>query len=158
MNEIYTKALKLLLRKNYFTTELEQKLSEIYPGEDIAPVINRLITDKYLDDNRVFKEYVRWKIESGYGPYYIRDKLYQKGVERSVREIAETAEQEELDIDSVIASVAKKYRKIRKKMTDAEFVRSCLNYLKGRGFDSSACLRILKKEVIENESDFFERC
>lgn len=114
--------------------------------------------DRYLDDGRVFRGYVRWKLESGYGPYYIREKLYQRGVESSVQEIIETARKEEIDIDAVIASVIKKYLKTRKKMTDGKETRSCLNYLKGRGFDVSDSLIILKKEVVEDESNFFEGC
>ena len=158
MNEIYAKALKLLSRKNYFTAELERKLSETYPDEDLLSVTKRLTEDGFLNDARVFRGYVRWKLESGYGPYYIREKLYQRGVEHSVQEIAEAALKEELDIDAVIVSVINKYRKTRKKTTGGEFARPCLNYLRGRGFDLSDSLRILKKEVVENESDFFEGC
>ncbi len=156
--EIYAKALKLLGGKNYFTAELERKLGEIYPNEDFTPVLEQLKADRYLDDGRLFRSYVRWKTESGYGPYYIREKLYQRGVERSVQEIVDAARGEDLDIDTVIASVIQKYRRIRKKSAGGEFARSCLNYLRGRGFDVSDSLRILKKEVAENESDFFEGC
>jgi len=158
MNEIYAKALKLLSRKNYFTAELEHKLSETYPGVRLPSVIRQLTEEGFLNDGRVFKGYVRWKLESGYGPYYIRERLYQRGVERSVPEIVEAALAEELDIDAIIASAIKKYRRTRKKMTDGEFARFCLNYLKGRGFDMSDSLKILKEEVTENESDFFEGC
>ena len=158
MNKIYLKALKLLGRKSYFTAELERRLGEIYPGEDLTFVTGQLTADRYLDDARVFRGYVRWKIESGYGPYYIREKLYQRGEDRSVQEITEAAREEELDINAVIVSVVKKYRKTRKNLTDGEFARSCMNYLKGRGFDISDSLRILKKEVVDNESDFFEGC
>lgn len=157
--EAYAYALKLLSRKDYFEAEIRASLERRYPDEDHSPVIARLLEDKYIDDERSLRSFVRWKTSEGYGPYYVREKLRNKQVNVPLDAIYGIIEQEELDLESIMIDVVRKYLRTKGKKKDtAAFMRSALNYMAYRGFPAGESLNILKSEVPKNESDFFEGC
>jgi uncharacterized Rmd1/YagE family protein len=84
-----------------------------------------------------------------------------RGISRSVQEIGEVMDAEEIDTSEAIRAAVQKYKRTRcgsgRKKDAAAFMRSCLAYLTGRGFATSECIKILKEEG-RNESDFFEGC
>jgi SOS response regulatory protein OraA/RecX len=151
-------------RKDYFVDELRAVLERKYEDDeelvaDIQPVIDQLLADKYLDDERSLRSYVRWKVAEGYGPYYIREKLRGKGVNVSLEAIYEQIEDNELDLTDVMRRVAQKYIRTKtKKKEPAAFMRSAMNYMAYRGFPAGESLNILKSEVSRDESDFSEGC
>jgi regulatory protein len=154
---VYPYALRLLTRRNYFEEELRRKLSEKFPDESPAETIQRLKEDRYLDDERTLRGFIRWQVDSGHGPYYIRDKLYQKGVNVSIQQICAIIVEEELDLDEKVRELAQKYVKSKRKQATTTLLASCMRYIQSRGFDMSASLKIIK-EVTKDESDFFEGC
>lgn len=160
MRELYSCALKMLNRKDYFESELTEslrkKFGSRYSNAEYEEVIELLKNERYIDDNRSFKEFVRWKAESGYGPYYMKERLYHKGVAKSGSQIEECLEELEINLDEVIKNLIGKYRRTRSK-TGADFYKSCLTWLQGRGFAINQCIKLLK-EVDKDESDFFEGC
>lgn len=151
-------AIKLLSGRNYFSGELETAVSKKFPEEDAAEIVARLIEYGYVNDEKLLRDFIRWKSEDGHGEYYIREKLYQKGINRDIREIRAIIEDADIDIAAQIVSLIKKYRKLRSRLDSSAFRQACIRYLTGRGYAVEDCIKILSKEVIEDESDLFEGC
>lgn len=81
-------ALKALARREYSTVELRRKLGIKASGsaatcdseQHITQVIEALILDGSLSDERFVVAYVRSRIDKGYGPLRIRMELLERGV------------------------------------------------------------------------------
>ena len=143
--KIYAYALKLLTGRNYFEEELSSVLLKKYPDGDVAGVLERIRFDGYLNDERTLKSYISYKIREGYGPYWIKEKLYSKGVRVSVEEIETVCETEEIDASALIKSLAEKYARTRKKVDNEAGARSCVRYLAARGFTLTDAINISKE-------------
>ena len=163
--EMYAYSLKLLTRKDYFEDELRALIDKRWIrgddediSKDIDDVIAQLLSDRYLDDERSLRSFVRWKVQEGYGPYYIKEKLRNKQVNISIESIYTVMDEEELDMEEAMRRVAQKYirTKLKKKKDTAAFMRSAMSYMAYRGFPAGESLNILKSEVSGNESDFSE--
>lgn len=94
---------------------------------------------------------------SGYGVYYIKEKLYGKGEHVSVEKLRDIIEEEEVDSHQILTDLIIKYRKSRKKSDENALFQSCIRYLMGRGFELDESIKTLK-EVKSYESNFFEGC
>jgi|GEM_PF-603002 len=83
-------AIKMLARREHSTVELRRKLSTYNAGnadsdsrqteEHINQVIDALLLDGSLSDERFTSEYVRLRINKGYGPIRIRMDLLERGI------------------------------------------------------------------------------
>ncbi|MDR1782320.1 MAG: recombination regulator RecX [Bacilli bacterium] len=79
--ECISDAFKLLNKKFYTTKEMNEKLSnKKYDSEIINNTIEYLVDNNYLNDEVYINDYVEFKINQGYGPLYIKNKLYQLGL------------------------------------------------------------------------------
>jgi regulatory protein len=86
-SEIYQIALRILARRDYACKELQHKLQERgYNKEDIAPVLQKLLEQKFLNDARFAEMFVRSRINKGYGPVRIVAELAQRGVTKELIE------------------------------------------------------------------------
>ncbi|GAB7140566.1 hypothetical protein RsTz2092_05160 [Deferribacterales bacterium RsTz2092] len=148
---VYVRALKLLSRRDYFVEELRGRLLEAFPDDEdgVASTVERLKSDKYLDDFRTLASYVRFRANSGYGAYYIRDKLRQKGVEVGAKDIDELIIREGIDEDAIMRQAAKKYLSVHKGKDKGALFRTAMNYMTYRGFARDKSVNILKGEVFE---------
>jgi len=113
-------ALRLLSKKDYFSSELRQKLFQKGFSEDeISQTLDYLISENYINDEELLERYKRLSIEKGDSPLKFRAKLFKKGI----KEVKYTYDEE---LQSALNSL-KKYTKER------EF-KSVLKYLINRGF------------------------
>ncbi len=82
-------ALKILNYSDKTSFELRKKLMEKgFEEEYVNLVIGSLLESGIVDDSRYARIYIKSKTESGKGYMWIKNKLYQKGVESSVVEYA----------------------------------------------------------------------
>ena len=85
----YERALDLASRRDYTTGEIGRKLVQNgYNPDEIPAVLERLIEIGLLDDVRYVELYVLQRLAASYGPRYITEKLYAKGIERQMSEAA----------------------------------------------------------------------
>lgn len=78
---IRKKAMDLLARREHSEQELRQKLkSREYETDAIEEVLQELISDRLLSDERFTEAYVNHRFNAGVGPLKIRHELRQKGV------------------------------------------------------------------------------
>ena len=79
--EIIHCAIGLLSRREHSTKELIQKLSKReFTIEDIEPVVEFLLEEDYLSNERFADAIFRYRVGRGYGWRYIKHQLQQKGV------------------------------------------------------------------------------
>lgn len=137
-------AYKLIGMKDYFSGELYEKVSKKYNAEDAADVISRFSGLGYLNDERVAKSYISYKLRSGYGPYYIGNKLYAKGVTVTADEIMKIAADEDIDMESQIKRLADRYE-IDKADDRYKQYAKCMTFLQNRGYPFGLCDKVIKK-------------
>ncbi|MDS4068097.1 MAG: regulatory protein RecX [Candidatus Competibacter sp.] len=78
---IRAKALELLARREHSRLELRQKLLQRgFPPEHIEPVLDRLVEERLLDENRYAELYACARADKGYGPLRIARELRERGV------------------------------------------------------------------------------
>lgn len=84
-DKLYASAIRMLAGREHSGYELKQKLQrKSYPEVEIDEVISRLITDKYLNDERFTEVFVNSKIKHGLGPVRIQLELQQRSVDESL--------------------------------------------------------------------------
>lgn len=142
-------ALRLLGGRNYFAFELEAAVAKKFDKQEAVEAVERIREHGYLNDEKLFRDFVRWKAEDGHGEYYIREKLRLKGINKSTGEVRAAMEEEGIDIASMLEALVKKYKKMRGGQKPAAFKQACHRYLAGRGFALSDIIKILNDEVIE---------
>lgn len=79
------KSVDLLSRREHSRKELQQKLLQReFLAEEISEVINYLVDNNYLSDQRYSESVFRLRVNKGFGKYYIEQELRQKGISNSL--------------------------------------------------------------------------
>lgn len=79
---IYNTAVRMLAAREHSTSELKQKLTRKYKdSEAVSSVVEELLDQGLVDDNRFIKVLVHSRINKGYGPFYIQQEMRSKGVD-----------------------------------------------------------------------------
>ena len=80
---VYNKALDLVSRREHSRHELMQKLDKRYPNTTpiIEDVLDKLETNKILDDERFAEMYLNSRARKGFGPRKIEMELHSKKVD-----------------------------------------------------------------------------
>ena len=127
------KALDFLARRPRTVKEIEQKLSEEYAPDITARVTDMLNEYNYTDDASYAAEYVKERLNAGYGPVKIEWELRGRGISQ---ELIDTAleQSDKIIIQSAVESLRVKYRN-NPVMDDKEKARA-YNFLLRRGFDT----------------------
>jgi len=89
----YQSAMNMLARREHSVFELTRKLEQKdFPSELIKEVIERLIADNLLSDERFAEAYVRMRSARGFGLQRIRLEMKERGVDSYLidRAIAES--------------------------------------------------------------------
>ena len=140
--------LKLLGLRDYFKEELLFKATVKYGESEAIKAVKAIEGYGYLNDERAADNYIRSRLLSGYGPYYISGKLYEKGYGLSVEEIIKRAEAHQIDIEEQIRKLAEKHS-FKKSGNAYEDWAKCMRFFINRGYPRQLCDRILKKEDFE---------
>lgn len=134
--------------KDYFSKELQDKLSARFEDEAVANALNYMQERGYIDDEKLSYRYALSKLNNGYGTYYILNKLKEKQIEKDEAFIEEIKDAEKVDsIEYFNKSIAKSIKRYETKdieNRDYKAFISCINHLKGRGF--------LTSEIMQNVS------
>ena len=94
--KLYNKALTYLANREYSRLELAQKLEK--NGDDvnlIQQVLDQLVQQNLLSDERFAEQYVRIRANRGFGPQRIKQELKQRGI--SVELVAQSLQQDQID-------------------------------------------------------------
>lgn len=151
----YNYALRLLARKDYSEKELKLKLNKKFSlsPHEMEDLLSRFKDFGYVNDSKVSKNYISYKLLTGYGKRRIKHELSLKGLSDYEYKVDDYFENNSEEIkNNLLAKVVKKYNLLATK-NDARIREKLLRYLIGRGYAFDESEEILK-EVMKRESDF----
>lgn len=116
-------------------------------GRAAIDIVQRLIDERFIDDERFARAFVRSKvIHSGWGRVKIRAALFQKGIER---ELIDLALDEEVDEQTYYANLASALRSKARSMPeflDSDCRAKLLRFAAGRGYEPGLIMEMLPEE------------
>lgn len=137
ISDIYNKASSYAIKYMKSKKEIFDYILEKGYEEDIAyQVIDKLIDNKIIDDEKYIKSYIYSYIINSNGINMIREKLYQKGYKKDLIE----KELLNLDYDLYYEYLLKLYNKIKNKYDKYDSyirINKIKAYLYQRGYNSS---------------------
>jgi len=138
---VYNKALDLVSRREHSRYELMQKLDKRYPNTTpiIEDVLDKLETNKILDDERFAEMYLNSRARKGFGPRKIEMELHSKKVDSFF--ISNAVEAYESWLENAQRELKKKFKD--QKPTDYQSKMKQKQFLFTRGFSSPIIDKIL---------------
>ncbi|MDA9785257.1 recombination regulator RecX [Gammaproteobacteria bacterium] len=138
---VYNKALDLVSRREHSRHELMQKLDKRYPNTTpiIEDVLDKLETNKILDDERFAEMYLNSRARKGFGPKKIEMELHSKKVDFFF--ISNAVEAYESWLENAQRELKKKFKD--QKPTDYQSKMKQKQFLFTRGFSSPIIDKIL---------------
>jgi len=138
---IYNKALDLISRREHSRYELMQKLNKRYPETRslIEEVLDKLIANNILDDERFAEMYINSRARKGFGPKKIEMELSSKHVESFI--ISSSLEAYDNWIENAKKELLKKFKGIVP--TDYQSKIKQKQFLFNRGFSTQIIDRVL---------------
>ena len=138
---VYNKALDLVSRREHSRHELMQKLDKRYPNTTpiIEDVLDKLETNKILDDERFAEMYLNSRARKGFGPKKIEMELHSKKVDSFF--ISNAVEAYESWPENAQIELKKKFKD--QKPTDYQSKMKQKQFLFTRGFSSPIIDKIL---------------
>ena len=138
---VYNKALDLVSRREHSRHELMQKLDKRYPNtaQIIEDALDKLETNKILDDERFAEMYLNSRARKGFGPKKIEMELHSKKVDSFF--ISNSVEAYENWLENAQRELKKKFKD--QKPTDYQSKMKQKQFLFTRGFSSPIIDKIL---------------
>ncbi|MGA1862487.1 regulatory protein RecX [Deferribacter thermophilus] len=122
--------LNILNRKDYTEFELTQKLKLKFnlSNEEITSLITKFKNLNFINDKRYKSRFIINKLLNKEGPYLIKQKLNQKGIEVEISEINEIANKENISIEQNAKELVAKRLSIYKKEPYPKLKKKFLNF------------------------------
>jgi regulatory protein len=146
-DEIRSRALKLLTTREHSRLELARKLGRRgYPASAVDAVLDALIADDLLSEERLVAAYVAERLDKGFGPLRIRFELREKGLSDDQIEPYLS-----LDDEALIHCLGAVYRKRygERPIADPRDQQKRSRFLEYRGFPSRLIARFLSAERLD---------
>ena len=142
---VWSRALRMLSRRNWGGEELSQKLQREYevPEELAEAAVVRLRELFIINDEEFAAQLVRMYKRRGYGPMRIRREMTRKYVSKELIDanLQHTLEEEQEQIKEV---AQKKWDTIPSRLEKQKRVARLYRFLLGRGFSSQAIASVLQ--------------
>lgn len=141
-NTVYAQAIRFLNVRFLSYKELYDKLSrKQHEVEVIEAVLNKLIEQDYINDERLAKAYLKNLINEGkYGIYVIKNKMFMRGLEIDNDILASYDEYQ-----AAYNQLSKKYKQVDAKNKDKS-----IRFLLYRGFSSSITYKASSDYFVES--------
>jgi regulatory protein len=123
-----------------------------FDPETIEPILQRLTSEKWLDDQRYASEYMRTRGQKSVGHKRVRHELIRAGVADEVIEqaVAENVDSEEEQVRA--AALAAKRLPILLRRYAPDVARNKLTvYLLNQGYDAALVRRIVQETKVAND-------
>ncbi len=138
-NKIKSYAFKLLSKRDYFSSELKQKLlSKGFNEKDVEEVISNLKEEGYINDEQLEKRLKERYLQKGKSPAYIRKKLFSK---KGKGDLNITFEEE---LEAALYTLRFKYKK-------SKDYKEIVKFLSYRGFSYSVIEEAIRRYLEEEE-------
>lgn len=145
--EIQDKALKIINYKAYTSKQVRDKLlSQGFEGRNIDEVIENFIRLNFLNDELYYEDYLRFKINQGYGPLYIKNKLYELGIDKDVY----------IEKDVQYEIIKNKMDKLKINKDIKILKKNFRNKMIQQGFEISIIDNVLLEMVVEKDNTYLK--
>jgi regulatory protein len=142
--EIRSRALKLLTTREHSRLELGRKLcARGYPAAEVETVLDQLIEDGLLSEERLLAAYVEERLGKGFGPLRIRSELRAKGLSDAAID-PHLSPDDERNLALMAEADAAKFGD--KPANDAKTLAKRARFLEYRGFPSHLIARLLRAD------------
>lgn len=154
IKKAYHQAIQFLSYRMRSKQEIIDYLSKKeYTFDAIENVIERLTYYKYLNDEEFAKMFVRTRMNtSNKGPDVIQFELHNKGVTKSIIEIALKEYTYELQLENAKTTADKKVQQNSGRSSSVELRQKLRQYLIQKGFSWDITTEVLKKTTILDEN------
>ncbi len=145
-NIVYNKAALLCSRSEKCTSEIQEKL-QLWglSGDESEPVIEKLTDEKYIDDERYARAYVKDKFRfNHWGKQKITYQLRAKNISPEIQEIAFGEIEDEGYSDELRKLMTDKEKSIKEK-DKFDKRNKLMRFALGRGFESGEIYKVLKE-------------
>ena len=153
-NQVLDKMAKYCAYQERCVKDVRDKLKAFdIPEEEKQKILAYLLDNRFVDDERFAKAFVRGKInQSGWGINKIRFHLVQKGIAKDI--IDETLGQTDEEVyRQKLIDILKTKSKTLRAATDFEKKRKLAAYAMQKGFEASLVWEVLKEfQVVQNEN------
>ena len=142
----YDKAAFLCSRSEHCTSEIQEKLKTWgLSSEDSEPVIEKLVAEKYLDDERFARAYVKDKFRfNHWGKQKIAFMLRSKNISSEIMDLAFEEIEDEGYSEELRKLLTDKEKSIKAK-DQYDKRNKLMRFALGRGFESNQIYAALKK-------------
>ncbi|BBE18528.1 regulatory protein [Aquipluma nitroreducens] len=142
----YDKAAFLCSRSEHCSSEIQEKLKVWgLPAEDSEPVIEKLIAEKYLDDERFARAYAKDKFRfNHWGKQKIAFMLRSKNIPSEITGLALEEIEDEGYLEVLRRLMTDKEKSIKAK-DQYDKRNKLMRFAMGRGFESSQIYAVLKE-------------
>ena len=151
----YLQLAQLCARAEHCQHEMLEKMRRWEMSDEAqARVMARLVKERYVDDERYARAFVRDKIRyNKWGRRKVEQALWQKGIDEDIRQrvLGEVDDEEYL---SVLRPLLKQKRRSTKAASDYELNQKLVRFALGRGFTYDIirqCLDIDEEDCDESE-------
>jgi len=145
-NMAYDKAALLCSKSEKCTSEIQEKLKLWgLSAEELDPVIDQLVQEKYLDDERFARAFVKDKFRfNHWGKQKIAHMLHAKNISHEILELAFEEIEEDGYSDELRKLLTDKEKSIKAK-DKYDKRNKLMRFALGRGFESNKVYEILKE-------------
>ncbi|MBZ4672445.1 RecX family transcriptional regulator [Deferribacterales bacterium Es71-Z0220] len=146
---------KLLSHKDYSEKELVDKISKKFdlPRGQLDDILSDFRAKGFVNDERLAKNIISYKLDLLYGPAKISEILFLKGLQNYQNYIYEYFDEKvEAIIPVLKEKLSKKYIILSRKK-DLKVYEKLLRYLIGRGYEYNFSKKIVM-EVMKDEGNF----
>lgn len=129
-------------------TEVEQKMRQLnVPQEEKDGFIDKLIDEKFLDENRFIQGYVKGKFNGNkWGKIKIKFALKQKGFsDYDIAQAIETHINDEVYLNTLENLLKQKYKTLKNDLYSSEKKQKLIAFAYARGFEISHSSQIAKQ-------------
>lgn len=153
-NDAYLTLAALCAQAEHCQYEMQEKMRRWELPEDAqARVMQRLVKERYVDDERYARAFVKDKIRyNKWGRRKVEQALWQKHIDEEIR----TTVLDDIDDDeylSVLRPLLKQKRKTVKAKNDYELNQKLMRFALGRGFTFDIIRQCLSVDDIDNLDD-----
>lgn len=148
-SECYLAALRRLTGQDYTAAALRRKLQmKRFSAEEAQQVVDRLISEGYLNDQRYAERFVAAAQQSGrYVGYRLRQELRRRGVPPDlIDQVLQDAWDDGDDVTRARELLERRYAGFNPQMADDRQRRRIAGFLQRRGFSSSVVMALLKQQ------------
>ena len=148
-SDCYLAGLRLLTGQDYTAAALRRKLQmKRFSTEEAQQVVDRLISEGYLNDQRYAERFVAAAQQSGrYVGYRLRQELRRRGVPPDlIDQVLQDAWDDGDDVTRARELLERRYAGFNPQMADERQRRRIAGFLQRRGFSSSVVMALLKQQ------------